>query len=120
MIIKTIDYFKCPNISSISNFFPVYFKHNFLSNYIIKEWWIRGCIDNLQLNRLRITKLSMFVEKCKIAWIRSSLCVVINWMVSLYILVRRFCERSSGYSFSISSKRNSSLNSMNFFRIIFS
>lgn len=65
-------------------------------------------------------KQIIFVEKCKIVWIRSSLCILINWIVSLWIPIRNFCRCVSGYSFIISFKRTRSSNSMNFSRILFS
>lgn len=65
-------------------------------------------------------KQIIFVEKCKIVWIRSSLCILMNWIVSLWIPIRRFCRCVSEYSLIISSKRRISSNSMNFSRIFFS
>lgn len=62
----------------------------------------------------------MFVDKCKIVWIQSSLCILINWIVSLWIPIQSFCRCVSGYSFIISSNRKRSSNSMNFSRILFS
>ena len=65
-------------------------------------------------------KQIIFIEKCKTIWIWSSLCILINWIVSLWTPIRNFCRRVAGYSFIISSKWMSSSNSMNFSRILFS
>lgn len=65
-------------------------------------------------------KQIIFVDKSKIVWIWSSLCILINWIISLWIPIRSVCRCVSGYSFIISSKSKSSSNSMNFSRILFS
>ena len=49
-----------------------------------------------------------------------SLCILTNCIVSLWIPIRSFCRCVSGYSFIISSNRNSCSNSMNFSRTFFS
>ena len=53
-------------------------------------------------------------------WIWSSLCILTNCIVSLWIPIRSFCICVSGYSFIISSNRNSCSNSMNLSRTFFS
>ena len=65
-------------------------------------------------------KQIIFIDKCKTVWICSSLCILINWIVSLWIPRRAVCRCVSGYSFIISSNSKSSSNSMNFSRILFS
>lgn len=49
-----------------------------------------------------------------------SLCILTNCIVSLWIPIRSLCRCVSGYSFIISSNKNSSSNSMNFSRTFFS